>query len=165
MGAPRGNTNALKNGLYSRHLSREQQGRLRKMSFEDFRHEMVALRIFFDTLLEDFLISKRERDQAISAGKPLDFDTPVRLSNAASTIAVAYASLSRTQALFSGRDQSKQDALDRALDQLIFFQNDDYLRERNQDVDARPDITVERSGPSVGQESTFLPLFQPPEDE
>jgi uncharacterized protein YjcR len=43
-GAPKGNTNALKHGLYAKQYSPEEQKELRRMSFDDLQHEINAMR-------------------------------------------------------------------------------------------------------------------------
>ena len=44
MGAPKGNKNALKNGLYAKHFTPEEREGLRKMKPEDSTQEIYVLR-------------------------------------------------------------------------------------------------------------------------
>ncbi len=40
MGAPKGNTNALKHGLYAKHYTPAERAELRRMLPDDLQHEM-----------------------------------------------------------------------------------------------------------------------------
>ena len=51
-GAPRGNCNALKHGLYAKHYTAEQKEELRKMEHGDLRHEINAARMIVSDIIK-----------------------------------------------------------------------------------------------------------------
>ena len=65
-GAPKGNTNALKHGLYAKHYTPEQRNELRRMAYNDLRHEINAARVIAADILQ---IHYR-----LMSGEPFDLD-------------------------------------------------------------------------------------------
>ena len=72
-GAPKGNTNALKHGLYAKHYSPEEQKELRRMSFDDLQHEINAMRKVAADILEEH--------NKIKAGGVVDLEQLARTDN------------------------------------------------------------------------------------
>lgn len=66
-GAPFGNQNARKHGLYSKYLSPERIKKLRQVAkIDDLAHEIIIIRLLLDTLLSDPNTSTDELYKAIS---------------------------------------------------------------------------------------------------
>ena len=70
MGAPKGNTNALKHGLYAKHFSPEEQTRLRKMSPEDYRHEIAMMRLAVSNLFQIQVQLHKMVEEAYATSNP-----------------------------------------------------------------------------------------------
>lgn len=66
-GAPFGNQNARKHGLYSKYLSPERIKKLRQVAkIDDLGHEIIIVRLFLDSLLSNPNTSTDELYKAIS---------------------------------------------------------------------------------------------------
>ena len=66
-GAPFGNQNARKHGLYSKYLSPERVKKLEQVAkIDDLAHEIIIVRLILDTLLSDPNTSTDELYKAIS---------------------------------------------------------------------------------------------------
>ena len=110
-GAPKGNTNALKHGLYARHFNADQRAALKRMDWDDFRHEEFMHRAVGEgifKLLNDLL-----------AGDQPD---PGQVSSLVHSLHINTASAStsaRTHALLNGERQLG-DALSEALADVPF---------------------------------------------
>ena len=79
MGAPKGNKNALKNGLYAKHFTPEEWAGLQKMNPKDGTHEMYVLEAVIDDLFELHIL-ETERVKALrEAGQPVDLGRTVVL--------------------------------------------------------------------------------------
>lgn len=143
MGAPKGNTNALKHGLYARHFSLAEQEGLRKMSPEDYRHELNMMRVAVKNLFE-IQASLHESVKGLLASKePIDVEALARITNSLSLAVTALNATARTYALFSGTDTSLNDAFDEALNSLSVFLDDKYLSESNADIDEQAEVLIE----------------------
>lgn len=130
MGAPKGNTNALKHGLYANRYSPEEMAGIRKMLPDDYRHEIYLMRVTINNL---FTIHSR-LFRKIESGESVDTDGLAKISNSLSLAITALNTTARTYALFSGTDTSLNDPLDEVLDSLPIFLDDKYLTEGNEEV-------------------------------
>ena len=133
MGAPKGNTNALKHGLYARHFTPEEQAWLRKMSPQDLRHELYMVRKAVDGV---YIVQQRilaRIDATPASSDPEDEDRLARVTNSLAIAVTALNNTARTCALFSGADATLNDPLDDALSRLPIFLDDHYLNETNSD--------------------------------
>ena len=129
MGAPKGNTNALKHGLYAKHFSQEEQTRLRKMSPEDLRHEIGMMRVAVKNVF-DVQVREYERVKSLmNAGQVCDVEPLAKTTNNLAAAVTALNSTLRTYALFNGKDTNVTDAFDEALDRMAIFLNGKYLNE------------------------------------
>jgi len=129
MGAPKGNKNALKNGLYAKHFTPEEWEGLRKMKPEDSKQEMYVLGEIINDLLKEH-IRERERVNALrEAGKEVDLETLIKIDNSLALAITALNGTKRTQALFKGTDMMINDAFDEALNSLAIFKKEPYLIE------------------------------------
>ena len=143
MGAPKGNTNALKHGLYAKRYSPEETAGLRKMSPEDYRHEIYMMRVAAKNVFEiqSDLHEMRERMQ--DTDQLMYIEGLAKITNSLALAVTALSTMARTYALFSGTDSSLNDPLDEALNSLPIFLDDKYLSESNEDVDGQEEIFVE----------------------
>ena len=99
----KGNTNALKHGLYAAHFSDEtSQTALKKMPFDDLRQEIAALRIVGEKIM------------AKIEGQP-DTDDLSKLTNSFVAAITAINTSMRTQALLQGTYNPLDDAINQAL--------------------------------------------------
>ncbi len=143
MPAPKGNTNALKHGLYAKHFSPQEHAGLRNMTPEDYRHEINMLRISITRLFE---IQTRLHDNLqgpLGEDQSSDIDAFAKISNSLSLAITALSSLARTYALFHGVDSSVQDALATALNRMTIFIDDKFLIESHSDLEDQQEVLVE----------------------
>ena len=143
MGAPKGNTNALKHGLYAKHFSPEEQTRLRKMSPEDYRHEIAMMRLAVSNLFQIQIQLHKMVEEALRDKQPCDVEALSKISNSLSLAVTALNTVARTHALFNGTDTSVNDAFEEALNGLSIFLDDTYLSEDRADTDDQDEILVE----------------------
>jgi hypothetical protein len=141
MGAPKGNTNALKHGLYAKHFTAEERVELRRMSPDDYRHEIYMMRSTADGVYEISKLIQSMAKTALKSNQPVNLEELSRITSSLTAAVAALNTTARTYALFTGTDTSQSDALDEALNCLPFFLDDNYLKER-QDEDG--EVLVER---------------------
>ena len=129
MSGTKGNTNALKHGLYAKHFTPEERAGLRKMKPKDSLHEMYLLEIVINDLFEQH-IRERQRLKALGEpGQPVDVEPLTRLDNSLSLAITALNGTKRTHALLNGTDATSNDAFDEALNSLAIFKQAPYLIE------------------------------------
>ena len=115
-GAPRGNCNALKHGLYAKHYTAEQKDELRQMGHADLRHEMNAARMIVSDAMK--LHAK------LMEGEQVDIEKLTRLDNSA-CIAIDKVSLCATRhAILNGDCVTLNDSLSEALAGLPLHEED-----------------------------------------
>jgi hypothetical protein len=118
MAAPKGNTNALKHGLYSRHYTDEERKQLKQMSWDDLLFEIMAAR------------SKAEKAQALvktELHQPQpDLDKIMPLLNVWDASLRTVAHLSNRIASLTGENTTLNDSLAAALAALPAFAEDDH---------------------------------------
>jgi hypothetical protein len=117
MPAPKGNTNALRHGLYARHFNEDQRTGLRRMAWDDFRHEEFAHRAVGAAIFKllNALLSRGE----------VDVDQVSKLCNALMLNTSATNTSARTHAILNGQDEQIGDALSQALEDVPFDQEPD----------------------------------------
>jgi hypothetical protein len=133
MGAPKGNTNALKHGLYAKRYSPEEIAALRNMSPQDFRHEYFMMRVAVKNI---FQIQQRVRarmDSIDGSSNPEDEEALAKITNSLALAMAALNTTARTYALFTGTDTTLNDPLDEALSNLPIFLEDTYLEQEAED--------------------------------
>ena len=140
MGAPKGNTNALKHGLYAKRYSPEETAGLRKMPPEDYRHEIYMMRVAVKNIFEIHSELYQLVEKLLKSGEKADVDGLSKISNSLSLAITALNTTARTYALFNGTDSSLNDPLDEALNGLAIFLDDKYLRETNENADGVGEI-------------------------
>jgi hypothetical protein len=141
MGAPKGNTNALKHGLYAQHFTPEERARLRRMAPDDYRPEINIMRQTADGIYEIGKLIQAITRTGLASNQPVNLEELARITNSLSAAVAALNTTARTYALFTGADTSRTDALDEALNCLPFFLDDNYLKEAD---DEDGEVLVER---------------------
>ena len=144
MGAPIGNTNALKHGLYAKHYTAEERAGLRRMAPNDYRHEIFMMRETVDSEYEISRLVQEMVKKSLEANQPANMDELAKVMNSLAVAVTALNTTARTYALFNGSDTSQEDALDEALNCLPFFLDDTYLGEKNEDVNGK-EVLVEKN--------------------
>ena len=114
-GAPRGNTNALKHGLYAKHFTEQQRDGLKKMDWRDHRHEINLHR----TIEENLFIQL----QALFSQPVVDLDKVSKLVNSLYLNTSSISTSAKTHALLNG-DEALGDALSEALAMVPAFEDD-----------------------------------------
>jgi hypothetical protein len=132
MGAPKGNTNALKHGLYAKHFTVEEQGWLRRMAPNDFQPEILMMRKAVKNVFDIQVRIHALLDTMPSSNDPKDVEALARITNSLAQAMTALNTTARTQALFSGTDEGLNDPLDKALDGMAIFLDDKYLTETDE---------------------------------
>jgi len=143
MGAPKGNTNALKHGLYAKHFSPEEQTRLRKMSPEDYRHEIAMMRLAVSNLFQIQVQLHKMVEEALRDKQSCDVEALSKISNSLSLAVTALNTVARTHALLNGTDTSVNDAFEDALNGLSIFLDEPTLSEARVDKEDQEEILVE----------------------
>ncbi len=116
-GAKTGNTNALKHGLYAKQFNEDQRKGLKRMDWNDFRHEELAHRCAGARIFALL--------QAALAKEPPDIDQIVQLVFALSKNTITTSTSVRTHAILNGQDEQLEDAFSEALDNVRFEEADD----------------------------------------
>lgn len=129
MGAPKGNTNALKHGLYAKRYSPEEIAALRNMSPQDFRHEYFMMRVAVKNIFQIQQRIRARMDSKEGSSNPEDEGALAKITNSLAVAMTALNTTARTYALFSGTDTTLNDPLDEALSSLPIFLEDTYLKE------------------------------------
>jgi len=112
MAAPKGNTNALKHGLYAKQFNERQRSSLKRMAWDDFRHEEFAHRTVGERifgLLQELLAQENPDLEAVG-----------KLMNALASNTASINVSARTHAILNGKDEQIQDALSEALGNVPF---------------------------------------------
>jgi hypothetical protein len=143
MGAPKGNTNALRHSLYAKVYKPEDKAGLRRMATEDYRHEIHMLRVVIKNLFEIQAQLHEQVERLLLTNQPCDVEPLAKIANSLSLAVTSLNTTARTQALFSGTDKGLEDAFDQALNSLPIFLDERYLIETNEEVDGRGEILVE----------------------
>jgi uncharacterized protein YjcR len=129
MGAPKGNRNALKHGLYAKHFTPEERAGLQKMKPEDSTHEMYVLQVIINDLFEQHILEREHVKKLREQGRQVDLEALTRLDNSLALAITALNGTKRTHALFKGTDATSNDAYDEALNSLAIFKQEPYLIE------------------------------------
>jgi hypothetical protein len=134
MGAPKGNRNALKHGLYAKHYTAEELARLRKMKPDNYEPELEMIRSVVNNIygIHAYLINLV--NEAVKNNQPVDVEALARITNSLSQALTALNTTARTHALFSGTDSSLNDDFEDALNSLPVFLDDKYLKEKREEV-------------------------------
>jgi hypothetical protein len=143
MGAPKGNTNALKHGLYAKHFSPDEKAGLRGMSSDDYRHEINLMRVSVERLFGIQTQLNEMIADFLSVGQPCDVEAMAKISNSLSIAVTALNTAACTHALFNGADHNVNDAFDEALNSLSVIIDDKYLIESQADKEDLQEILVD----------------------
>jgi hypothetical protein len=129
MGAPKGNTNALKHGLYAKKYTPEEIAGLRNMSLTDFRHEYYMMRVVVDNVFEVQQSIRARIDSRQGESCPEDEEALAKITNSLARAMTALNTTAKTYALLNGEDPALNDPLDEALGEMPIFLDDKYLEE------------------------------------
>jgi hypothetical protein len=129
MGAPKGNKNALRNGLYAKHFTPEQRAGLRKMNPQDNTHQMYVLDVVIGDLFEEHILEKKQVNKLREEGKKVDLEALIRVDNSLALAITALNGTKRTHALLNGTNATSNDAFDEALNSLAIFKKEPVLIE------------------------------------
>jgi uncharacterized protein YjcR len=140
MGAPKGNTNALKHGLYAKHFSEEEINSLRRMEPEDLRHEIHMMRVAVNNVFKVQVRLRKLLDEAEKKGELYDPDRMAKVTNSLAQAMTALNTTLRTHALFQGKDATVTDALDEALDGMAIFLDKKYLVRVDEDEEGETPV-------------------------
>lgn len=143
MAAPKGNTNALKHGLYAKHYTPEERAELRNMAPNDYSHEILMMRSTSDSVFEISRLVQAMAKKELKSNRPANMEEVARIINSLAVAVTALNTTARTYALFNGTDTAHEDALDEALNCLPFFLDDNYLKEKN--GEAEGEVLVEEN--------------------
>jgi hypothetical protein len=143
MGAPKGNTNALKHGLYARHFKPRETDALRRLSPRDFRREIDLMRVVVGRLSGIHAQLNEQVRGSLLAGQPCDVDALAKISNSLSLAVTALNTTARTHAILSGADAVVIDAFEVALNSLPIFIDDKHLIECQADKEDQQEILID----------------------
>jgi hypothetical protein len=129
MSGTKGNTNALKHGMYAKHFTPEQRAGLQKMKPQDGTHQMYVLDVIIDDLFEQHILEREQVKKLREQGQPVDLEALTRLDNSLALAITALNATKRTHALLNGKDAASNDAFDEALNSLAIFKQAPYLIE------------------------------------
>jgi uncharacterized protein YjcR len=117
MAAPKGNTNALKHGLYAKHYRPEEVKELKRMEADNLLYELMAARQKADKCHN--LVEAQELMPA------KDIASMVALLGAWDTALNTVANIATKISLLTGTNQTLQDSLMEALSGMKQFDPDD----------------------------------------
>jgi hypothetical protein len=142
MGAPKGNTNSLKHGLYARRFVPKDGYGVRSLASGDLQQEIHIMRIVVRNL---FVLHARLREQVDEVPRcdPQEVDALSRLTNSLSLAVTSLSTIIRTHALLNAADDSMNDALEQALDAMPIFLDEKYLLEAGGDRELLRPVKVE----------------------
>lgn len=103
MPAPKGNTNALKHGLYAKRIRKEVKNELRWMLADDLTHEIFAARLLLAQMYDEFE----------KAGDDVELKT--KITTAYALLLTTLNSSMRTHAFLTGKEPEFLEALTEAL--------------------------------------------------
>jgi len=146
MGAPKGNCDALKHGLYAKHFSPAEQAELRRMPPDDYQHEIYMMRVAVKNLFEIQMRLHEKVESVLNSKEPIDVEALTKITNSLSLAVTALNTTARTYALFNGADTSLNDSFDEALNSLSVFLDDRYLIETEAEQQAEILVLPEETG-------------------
>jgi hypothetical protein len=135
MGAPKGNRNALKHGLYAKHYTAEELARLRKMRPDNYEPELEMIRSVVNNVFEIHIYIHKLMQEEVKNGQPVEVEAWTKITNSLSLALTALNTTARTHALFTGTDTTLNDDFEQALDSLPVFLDDTYLIEKEEVVE------------------------------
>lgn len=119
MAGQKGNTNALKHGIYARRYTTDEQAALRKTDPADLRHEIASMRVSLakaSAILDKVIQENKENPQS-----PPPIESVIaygKLLASMAAVATSINSLVRSHALLTGPDSRLEDAILQALNNI-----------------------------------------------
>jgi hypothetical protein len=143
MGAPKGNANALKHGLYARHISPADRAGLRNMPPGDYQDEIYMMRVVIKNLFELHHELYQSLQSLDASERYAEIEALAKITNSLSLAITALNTTARTHALLTGTDASVNDAFEQALNSLPVILDAAHLIEARSDGDEPPEVLVE----------------------
>jgi hypothetical protein len=143
MGAPKGNKNAFKHGLYARHIPSSEQDLLRNMPPEDYQQEITMLRMVVKNIFEIHTRLHAQMQRQPEDIQSCDAEAFSKVNNSLSLAVTALSTLARTHALLCGADASLTDSFEQALASLPIFFDNKYLVESHSAAEDLQEVLVE----------------------
>jgi len=112
MPAPKGNTNSLKHGLYAKQFNEDQRAGLKRMQWDDYRHEIFVSRVAGAGVFKKL--------QSILSSPEVDLDQLVKAVNLLAVAFIAAGTSARTHANLNDSEEAFGDALSLALGDVPF---------------------------------------------
>jgi hypothetical protein len=144
MSGTKGNTNALKHGLYAKHFTPQERLGLQKMNPQDNTHQVYVLDVVIGDLFEQHILERDRVKMLRQQGQPVDLETLTRIDNSLALAITALNGAKRTHALLNGTVATSNDTFDEALNSLAIFKQAPYLIESKAE-DALEEVRVEES--------------------
>ena len=142
MSGTKGNTNALKHGLYAKHFTPQERLGLQKMNPRDSTHQMYVLDVVIGDLFEQHILERDRVKVLRQQVQPVDLEALTRIDNSLALAITALNGTKRTHALLNGTVTTSNDAFDEALNSLAIFKQAPYLIEAKAE-DALEEVRVE----------------------
>jgi hypothetical protein len=143
MGAKKGNTNALKHGLYARHIDPGNWSGLRDIPPEDCQEEILLMRSVVRNLFELHAALQAQVKGELNEGRTENVEALSKLTNSLSLAITALNTTVRTQAILHARDGSVNDAFALALASLPVFADERCLLTAGTEPEEEEEILAE----------------------
>lgn len=143
MGAPKGNTNALKHNLYGSRYTPQERAALSRMSPDDFRHEISMLRVAVKNVFEIQARLHQAVERITDSAPPEVIEALAKITNSLSSAVTSLSTVARTHAILSGRDASLNNAFEQGLNSLSVFLDDDYRLSSRADKEDQAEVLIE----------------------
>jgi hypothetical protein len=143
MGAKKGNSNALKHGLYARHIEVGNWSGLRDTPPGDQQEEIVLMRAVVRNLFGLHARLQAQVNGELDEGRTENVEQLAKLTNSLSLAITALNTIVRTQAILSARDGSVNDAFAQGLASLPVFAEEKYLLTAGMELEEEEEILAE----------------------
>ena len=117
MSAPKGNSNALRHGLYAKHYTPEQRKELSQMDYDDLRHEINSARIVASDILKIHY--------QIMAGEKVDHDQLAKNVGSFCNILERIGLTVARYSILTGSNPGLNDSLAEALATLPMYEDEE----------------------------------------
>ncbi len=124
MAAKKGNTNALKHGLYAKRFTDVERADLGKMPSDDLRPEIAMLRVIINQIFE-LIKPTTEETELFEKPKTISADDLAKLSNSLTTAVTTLSTTARTHAILNGEYNPLNDALMAALANMSAYEKEE----------------------------------------
>ncbi len=116
-GAPKGNTNALKHGLYAKHFRPEDKAELRRMAWNDLLYEIMAGRNIAERAMRII-----DQEMGFPVVDTLKASIAIKVFM---TVVTGIGALATRHGILNGKDPNLNDSFVQALSELPAFAEED----------------------------------------